>query len=110
VNPALVPPAVPLAVSEAAGCSPLQTNEGDFTMTNETTTTTANKPVAYLYYAKTRRGAKDRLVRIGAVFAHKSGNGRTHILDALPLNQQWDGRLVELEPNDDADAATEAAA
>ena len=79
-------------------------------MTNETTTTTANKPIAYLYYSKkaTRRGAKDRLVRIGAVFAaHRSRNGRTHILDALPVGD-FDGRIVELEPNDDepADDAT----
>ena len=72
-------------------------------MTNETTTTTANKPVAYLYYSKktTRRGGKDRLVRIGAVFAHRSGNGRTHILDALPVDGEWDGRIVELEPDED---------
>lgn len=81
-------------------------------MTNETTTTTANKPVAYLYYSKkaARRGGKDRLVRIGAVFAHRSGNGRTHILDALPVDREWDGRIVELEPNDDAESATEATA
>ncbi len=72
-------------------------------MTNEPTTTNAgaNKPVAYLYYAKraVRRGGKDRLVRIGAVFNHRSGKGRTHLIDALPVDRDWDGRIVELEPN-----------
>ena len=81
-------------------------------MTNETTTTTANKPVAYLYYSKkaTRRGGKDRLVRIGAVFAHRSGNGRTHILDALPIDREWDGRVVELEPTEDSEPADDTTA
>jgi len=70
-------------------------------MTNETESTTPTKPVAFLYYSKraTRRGAKDRLVRIGAVFAHRNGNGRTHVLDSLPVDRDWDGRLVEFEPN-----------
>ena len=57
-------------------------------MTDGTTTTNTggNKPVAYLYFAKAaaRRGGKDRLIRIGAVFAHRSGKGRTHLIDALP--------------------------
>lgn len=72
-------------------------------MTNDTNASSPNKPVAYLYFSKpaTRRGGKDRLVRIGAVFAHKSGTGRTHILDALPIDREWDGRIVELEPTDD---------
>ena len=74
-------------------------------MTNETTTPNAsgNKPVAYLYFSKrtTRRGGKDRLVRIGAVFMHRSGKGRTHLIDALPVDPDWDGRILELEPNEE---------
>jgi hypothetical protein len=84
-------------------------------MTNETSTPNAGntKPVAYLYYAKesSRRGGKDRLVRIGAVFAHKTGNGRTHVIDVLPVNlSDWNGRLVEFEATDDAETAPEATA
>jgi hypothetical protein len=83
-------------------------------MTDEPTTTNTggNKPVAYLYYSKraVRRGAKDRLVRIGAVFAHRSGKGRTHLLDALPVDRDWDGRILELEPSEDFDTGDEAQA
>lgn len=84
-------------------------------MTNEPTTTSAsgNKPVAYLYYSKeaSRRGGKDRLIRIGAVFAHRSGKGRTHVIDVLPVDREWDGRILELEPNEDsAEVAGEAQA
>jgi len=68
-------------------------------MTNETTTTSSsgNKPVAYLYYTKpaTRRGVKDRLVRIGAVFVQRSGKDRTHLIDALPVDREWDGRILD---------------
>jgi hypothetical protein len=78
-------------------------------MTNETTTTTTggNKPVAYLYFSKapSRRGGKERLVRIGAVFAHRSGKGRTHLLDALPTDPNWDGRILELEPSEAEETA-----
>lgn len=78
-------------------------------MTNETPTPSAsgNKPVAYLYFSKapSRRGGKERLVRIGAVFAHRSGKGRTHLIDALPTDPNWDGRILELEPSEDEDTA-----
>jgi len=79
-------------------------------MSNDTNTS-PNQPIAYLYFSKpaTRRGGKDRLVRIGAVFAHKNGTGRTHILDALPVDKSWDGRIVELEPMDDEPEAETAA-
>lgn len=78
-------------------------------MTNEPSTPTGatNRPVAYLYYSKPsqKRNSKDRLIRIGAVFAHQSGKGRTHIIDVLPIDREWDGRIVELEPKDDTDEA-----
>jgi hypothetical protein len=78
-------------------------------MTNETTTTNAggNKPIAYLYFSKpaARRGGKDRLVRIGAVFAHRNGKGRTHLIDALPTDPNWDGRILELEPTETEETA-----
>jgi hypothetical protein len=78
-------------------------------MTNEPTTTNAggNKPIAYLYYSREakRRGAKDRLIRIGAVFAHRSGKGRTHLIDALPTDPNWDGRILELEPTETEETA-----
>jgi hypothetical protein len=78
-------------------------------MTNETTTPNAsgNKPVAYLYVSQAakRRGGKDRLVRIGAVFMHRSGKGRTHLIDALPTDPNWDGRILELEPTETEETA-----
>lgn len=78
-------------------------------MTDEPTTQTgtSNKPIAYLYFAKpsARRGGKDRLVRIGAVFAHQSGKGRTHLIDAQPVDRDWDGRILELEPREEGDEA-----
>ena len=81
-------------------------------MTNEPTTTSAsgNKPVAYLYYSREakRRGVKDRLIRIGAVFAHRSGKGRTHLIDALPTDPNWDGRILELEPSEETADAEQA--
>lgn len=80
-------------------------------MTNEPSTPNAhaNRPVAYLYYARAaaKRGGKDRLIPIGAVFAHKSGKGRTHLIDVLPVDREWDGRIVELEPSEDLDAGDE---
>lgn len=81
-------------------------------MTDEPTTTTSNKPVAYLYFSKaaSRRGGRDRLIRIGAVFVHRSGKGRTHVIDVLPVDREWDGRIVELEPNEDFDSGAEAQA
>jgi hypothetical protein len=83
-------------------------------MTNETPTTNAGntKPIAYIYYAKasSNRRNKDRLVRVGAVFAHKTGSGRTHVIDVLPVDRDWDGRLVEFAATDDAETASEAKA
>jgi len=80
-------------------------------MTDEPTPTNAggNKPISYLYFSKapSRRGGKERLVRIGAVFAHRSGKGRTHLIDALPTDPNWDGRILELEPSED-EATAEA--
>jgi len=69
---------------------------------DSTQSTGANKPVSYLYFSKPslRRGGNDRLVRIGAVFAHRSGKGRTLLIDALPVDPNWDGRLIELEASD----------
>jgi AraC family transcriptional regulator of adaptative response / DNA-3-methyladenine glycosylase II len=39
----------------------------------------------------------ERLVRIGAVLAYRSGKGRTLLIDALPVDQNWDGGLVEID-------------
>ena len=76
-------------------------------MADETMQANANRPVAYLYFTKSapRRCGNDRLVRIGAVFAHRSGKGRTLLIDALPVDPTWDGRLVELVASDVAHAS-----
>jgi hypothetical protein len=36
-------------------------------------------------------------VRLGVVLAYRGGKGRTLRIDALPVDQNWDGRLVELD-------------
>jgi len=79
-------------------------------MADDTMQGNANRPVAYLYFTKPspRRGGTDRLVRIGAVFAHRSGKGRTLLIDALPVDPNWDGRLVELDASDLPDTAAGA--
>jgi hypothetical protein len=47
-------------------------------------------------------------VRIGAVLAYRSGKGRTLLIDALPVDQNWDGRSVELDASDLPDASAAA--
>lgn len=64
----------------------------------------SNEPVLIAYVVKkARKSGRPIWTRIGAAWPHDTGAGLTVVIEALPL--KFDGRIVLLEPKDDAPSA-----
>lgn len=70
----------------------LETQKGDFTMTDstETKTTTSRTPSHFAYNVRNREGGDNYWIRIGSAWAHADGNGFNIQLETVPL----DGRVA----------------